>query len=326
MAKAPGDFELTTPVLFIGFNRIGPAEKVFEAIRAARPKKLYFACDGPRNEDEAVRCEEVRALVERVDWPCELHTRFNSTNLGLRKGVSSAIDWFFQAEPEGIVLEDDTLPVPTFFRFCQELLEHYRDDKRIWVVLGNNLMTDYKGEEDGSYYFSGHGYGAPWGWASWRRVWEHYDVDMKAWPELRASTRLKDFFLSRQEERDVLEMMDYVHQGLMNSWSYQLDVKRVANHALNILPYTNLVKNIGFGEDGTHTLDLNDPRNQDTARDMSFPMAHPRFIMLDARRDLEYFRRFIGISPFKRFKWRVKDAMPGPLVNALSRLKGRSTG
>ena len=321
-AQGPPVPPLTTPVLFICFNRIGPAQQVFEAIRAARPSKLYFACDGPRNEAEQVRCDEVRALAKQVDWPCELHTRFNERNLGLRKGVSSAIDWFFQHEPEGIVLEDETLSVPSFFQFCQEMLERYRHDQRIWVVMGNNLMDDWAGQKDGSYYFSAHGYGAPWGWASWRRVWAHYDVDMGAWPALKASNTLKDFFLNADEEYDVHSMFDYVHAGKMNSWSYQLDITRVMNHGLNILPHTNLVRNIGFGDDGTHTVGLDDPRNKDTARDIDFPLQHPRFIMLDASRDAEYFKRFIGSTKMYRVKIALIDMVGGKEGMVMRTLKG----
>lgn len=320
---------LTTPVLLIAFNRIGPTRQVFNAIRAARPTRLYMACDGPRNAEETERCEEVRALAREVDWPCELHTRFNERNLGLRKGVSSAIAWFFEHEPEGIVLEDDTLPVPTFFPFCQELLERYRDDERIWVIMGNNLMDDWPGGTEGSYYFSAHGYGAPWGWASWRRVWAHYDVDMGGWPELKRSPLLRDFFLDRREEEDVHSMFDYVHCGRMNSWSYQLDITRVMNHGLNIIPAVNLIRNIGFGVDGTHTVDLSDPRNKDTARDIPFPLRHPRFMMLDARRDRAYFRRFIGSTPSYRFKRSVKTLLggpDGPLLKALSGIKAKLGG
>lgn len=310
-ADQSSEFRLIAPVLFIGFNRIGPAEQVFEAIRAARPAKLYFACDGPRNADEAVHCEEVRALAKRVDWPCELHTHFNDRNLGLRKGVSAAINWFFEHESEGIVLEDDTLPVPTFFRFCQEMLERYREDERIWVVMGNNLMTEYQGQQYGSYYYSAHGYGAPWGWASWRRVWSHYDVDMAIWPAVRNTTLLSDFFLNKAEEREVHSIFENVHKGAINSWSYQLDVMRICNHGLNILPYTDLVRNIGFGPEGTHTVSLKDPRNKDTARDIQFPLHHPPFIMLDGRRDAEYFRRYIGATPLIRIKKAVKQMLGG---------------
>lgn len=309
--EQPLDPPVKTAVLLIGFKRAKETRRVLEAIRSARPPRLYFACDGPRNEDERVQCGEVRALVDLVDWDCQVHTRFNEQNVGLRKGVSSAIEWFFSQEPEGIVLEDDTLPVTTFFRFCEEMLERYRNDPRIWVIMGNNLMLDWPRQGNDSYYFSAHGYGAPWGWASWRRVWDHYDVDMKLWPELKRSSLLKDFFLNKDEERDVHGMFDYVHQGTMNSWSYQLDVTRIMNHGLNILPNTNLVRNIGFGAGSTHTMDENDPRNQDTAKDITFPLEHPRFIMLDAQRDAEYFKRYIGSTAFQRTKERVKRMLGG---------------
>ncbi len=311
MAGSDRPFVLTTPVLLIGFNRVGPLRQVFEAVRASRPPRLYFAADGPRNEAERVRCEEVRALAREVDWPCEVHTRFNETNMGLRKGVSSAIAWFFENEAEGIVLEDDTLPVPSFFRFCQEMLEKYREDERMWVVLANNLMPEWPKPTQGAYYFSAHGYGAPWGWASWRRVWQHYDVAMGQWPALKASSTLKDFFIDGDEERDVHAMFDRVHDGRMNSWSYQLDITRIANHGLNIIPNTNLVDNIGFGDDGTHTTSLSDPRNKRTAAEMRFPLEHPRFIMPDLARDAEYFKRFIGSTPMQRVKHAVKNMLPG---------------
>jgi hypothetical protein len=315
-----GPFLLTTPVLFIGFNRFHTAERVFNAIRDARPPRLYFAFDGPRDPEEASRCEKVRSLVQRVDWPCEVHTLSRDGNLGLRKGVSSAIAWFFEHETEGIILEDDTLPAPTFFRFCQELLQRFRHDQRIWVIMGNNLMTEYKGEVEGSYYYSAHGYGAPWGWASWRRTWANYDVDMELWPALRKSTRFHDFFLNGQERREMFATFEHVHLGKVNSWSYQLDITRVMGHGLNILPNTDLVRNIGFGEDGTHTVSKKDPRNKDTMQDIAFPLVHPRLMMVDERRDALYFKRYIGESRLKRFKGWVKRLLggaEGPLVRAI---------
>jgi len=321
MITTTGPYPITTPVLLIGFNRIGPLRKVFEAVRAARPTKLYFAADGPRKPEEQAACDEVRALAREVDWPCELHTRFNETNLGLRKGVSSAIAWFFAHEPEGIVLEDDTPPEPTFFRFCQEMLERYRHDERIWVVMGNNLMEDWPAGTDGDYYFSAHGYGAPWGWASWRRTWQHYDVDMGLWPLLKGSSLLKDFFLNAHEESDMHSMFDRVHSGIANSWSYQLDITRVANHALNILPRTNLVDNIGFDGDGTHTTTVHDQRNKRTAADMDFPMKHPRLIMCDEQRDAEYFKRYIGSTAAERLKEKVRALLPAAAVKSLINVK-----
>lgn len=323
-----GTYSLTTPVLFIGFNRIQTAERVFEVIRSARPRKLYFAFDGPRDPEESKRCDEVRALVQRVDWPCEVHTLANEHNKGLRAGVSAAISWFFKHEEEGIILEDDTLPAPTFFRFCQELLEYYRNDQRIWVIMGNNLMTDYTGEQDGSYYFSAHGYGAPWGWASWRRTWNKYDVNMNKWPALRSSTRFHDFFLTAQEKREMLRTFESVHSGCINSWSYQLDVTRVMGHGVNILPNTDLVRNIGFGGDATHTVSVKDRRNKDTVRDIGFPLTHPHFIMVDKRRDAEYFKRYIGGTRVRRFKDKVKKVLGGDngkVVRLIVNVKRRSS-
>ncbi|MBK6343086.1 MAG: hypothetical protein IPF41_11000 [Flavobacteriales bacterium] len=329
MNAAETPFRLDTAVLLIGFNRVGPLRQVFDAVREARPPRLYFACDGPRNEAERIRCNEVRALAQLVDWPCNLRTRFNEQNLGLRKGVSSAINWFFENEEEGIVLEDDTLPVPSFFRFAQELLERYRHDERIWVIMGNNLMDDWTGAKEGDYYYSAHGYGAPWGWASWRRVWLHYDVDMKQWPYMKESPLLKDFFLDRHEEELAQEIFNRVHEGRMNSWSYQMDLTRIANHALNIVPHVNQIDNIGFDGDGTHTTGPDDPRNKRTAKAIAFPLKHPRHIMLDAQRDAEYFKRYIGFTPMERMKNTLKDALggqDGKVVQGIIKLKRKIKG
>lgn len=321
MSPSDQHFRITAPVLLLGFNRPEHIRQVFQVIRAARPTKLYFAADGPRTSDEQAACDAVRALTGEVDWPCELRTRFSPAHAGLRTGVSSAISWFFAHETEGIVLEDDTLPVPGFFRFCQEMLDRYRNDERIWVVMGNNLMDDWQGPIDGDYYFSAHGYGAPWGWASWRRVWQHYDVDIGQWPLLRDSTLLRDFFLHADEQRDVIALFDRVHSGAINSWSYQLDITRIANHALNILPRTNLIDNIGFGEGGTHTVKVSDPRNKRTAMDMDFPVRHPRLVMCDGTRDAAYYKRFIGPSATERFKEKVRGVLPKGMAEDIADLK-----
>ena len=160
-----GEFKLETPVLFLVFNRPDTTAQVFEAIRQAKPPRLYVASDGAREdkEGELEKVKQVREIVSQVDWNCEVKTLFRDKNLGCKIAVSSAIDWFFEQEEMGIILEDDCLPHPTFFRFCQELLERYRDDERIGMISGNNFQfgrkcTDY------SYYFSM--YSHIWGWAS----------------------------------------------------------------------------------------------------------------------------------------------------------------
>src|SRR5512139_3287315 len=174
------DWQLKTPVAFIIFNRPDTAERVFAEIAKARPPKLLVVADGPRanRSGEAEKCAATRAIIDRVDWDCEVLTNFSDTNLGCKNRVSSGIDWVFEQVPEAIILEDDCLPHPTFFRFCEELLERYRDDERIGMISGDNFQLGQK-RTDASYYFSR--YNHIWGWASWRRAWRHYDREASAW-------------------------------------------------------------------------------------------------------------------------------------------------
>ncbi len=172
---------LTSPVLFLIFNRPETTEQVFSAIKKAQPPRLYIAADGPRSEypNDAESCDISRAIATNVDWDCEVKTLFQDQNLGCRLAVSGAVDWFFEQETEGIILEDDCLPDQSFFLFCQELLEQYRDDTRIMQIGGTNYQFGKK-RTNYSYYFSR--YGHLWGWASWRRAWSFYDEKMKQWP------------------------------------------------------------------------------------------------------------------------------------------------
>ncbi len=182
---------MQSPILLLVFNRPDTTRQVFETIRAARPPRLYVAADGPRpgRAGEAERCAEVRELTTQIDWPCELKTLFRNENLGCKIGVSSAIDWFFQNEPEGIILEDDVVPLPSFFLYCDVLLDRYRNDIRVGVISGSNLVSNHLMLEE-SYFFSR--YNHIWGWASWRRAWDHYDVTMASWPEWRNNRGLQN--------------------------------------------------------------------------------------------------------------------------------------
>lgn len=313
IAPAP----LTTPVLFIAFNREEPARMVMEAIRQARPPRLYFACDGPRNEGEKERCESVRALVNMVDWECELHTKFSDVNLGVMMGESTAMDWFFEHEEEGIILEDDTRPVQSFFWYCQELLERYRTDERVWCIMGNNLMTEWEHKGEETYYFSAHGYGAYWGWAGWRRVWRKYDVEMKAWPECRDQQLLKSHFLTKTEMTEACKLFEAQYQGGVRSWDYQMDFGRILNRGVTCIPNLNLVGNIGFGAEGTHTVSEHDRRNKTDQMEIVFPMTHPKHMLVDHRRDLAYFECYIQPTQYQRLKEVVKNILPGRVNQAL---------
>ncbi len=311
---------LTTPVLFIAFNREKPARMVMEAIRQARPPRLYFACDGPRNEEEKERCETVRALVSMVDWECELHTKFSDVNLGVMMGESTAMDWFFEHEEEGIILEDDTMPVHSFFWYCQELLERYRTDDRVWCIMGNNLMTEWEHKEEADYYFSAHGYGAYWGWAGWRRVWRKYDVEMKEWPECRDRQLLNSHFLTKAEMAEACKLFEGQYVGAVRSWDYQMDLARILNRGVTCIPNVNLVGNIGFGADGTHTVSEHDRRNKTDQTEITFPMNHPKHMLVDHRRDLAYFERYIQPTQYQQFKDLVKNMLPSRVDEALTPL------
>ena len=309
---------LHVPVLIAAFTRYDTTRAVFEAVREAKPPRLYFACDGGRNEEEWEKCRRVRSLVELVDWDCELHTLFHERNMGSKYGMVANFDWFFAHEEEGLVLEDDVVPAQSFFWFAQELLAHYRNDERVWAIIGNNLMTDGVIKDPDGYWFQGHGYGGYWGWASWRRSWKKFDIDMKAWPEARDTDRFRDFFLSKEERKEAYSLFECTWDGTIPSaWDYQFEFAKMLEGAVNILPNVNLCRNIGFGIGSTHTVDEKDRRNQEHLHDAVFPLMHPREVAIDNRKDLMYFDRFLRVTWKMRFKNWVRGLVPAPVRSAL---------
>src|SRR4051812_29566436 len=177
--------KLHTPVLFVIFNRPETTRQVFEAIRTAKPSRLYIAADGPRKNKpgEDQKCQEAREIVKAVDWDCEVKTLFSKENLNCGRGPATAFTWFFEHEEEGIILEDDCLPTQSFFRFCQELLERYRYDYRVMHIGGNNFLNGWQRDQDYSYYFSLSGH--IWGWATWRRAWQMFDYKLSLYEKIK---------------------------------------------------------------------------------------------------------------------------------------------
>ena len=241
---------LSTPVAFFIFNRPAATDIVFEAIAQAKPKKLLVIADGPRFSEEAEKCEKARAVIDKINWECQVLTDFSEKNLGCKRRISSGLDWVFSEVEEAIILEDDCLPAPSFFNYCEALLEHYRCDERIMHISGNNFqagqsITNY------SYYFSK--YTFVWGWASWRRAWKHYDVDLKTW----SSSRKLDVVISMcetpHEQKYWSDIFDRVFNNAVDTWDYQWLYACWSQNGLSILPNSNLVSNIGFGSDATHT-------------------------------------------------------------------------
>lgn len=242
----------STPVIFLIFRRPDLTARVFEAIRQVQPSKLLVVADGPRSEADVELCQLARTVTEQVDWNCEVLRNYSDVNLGCRKRVSSGLDWAFEQIEEGIVLEDDCLPHPSFFQYCQELLERYRNDQRIWCISGDNFQCGQKRGE-GSYYFSN--YNHCWGWASWRRAWQHYDHDLINWPAFRDGRYLEGILDSDLEVQYWQGIFERLYSlGQPNSWAYAWTFTCWQNRGLTILPNVNLVSNIGFRYDGTHTL------------------------------------------------------------------------
>ena len=261
------------PVLFLIFNRPETTRESFQAIAQAKPNRLYIAADGPRpdKDGESQRCEQARQIATAVDWPCEVKTLFRAHNLGCKRAVSSAIDWFFQHEPEGIILEDDCVASPDFFRFAAELLARYRHDERIMCISAQHFHGDAHQPEH-SYFFSR--YNHCWGWASWRRAWQHYDPEIANWPEFRDTSWLRTVGDgSRMFAYHWRTIFNQCYDGEIDTWDYQWTFHCWQQDGLTILPAKNLVANIGFGSHAAHTCPEHDPGL--TVESLAFPLSHP---------------------------------------------------
>lgn len=274
------NWQLQTPVAFLIFNRPDTTARVFEEIRRARPPKLLVVADGPRSDHpgEAEKCAAARAIVEQVDWPCEVLKNYAETNLGCKQCVSSGLDWVFQRVEEAIILEDDCLPHPTFFRFCEELLDRYRLEPSVIMISGNYFLGRNH-RPTGSYFFSR--YTHIWGWASWRRAWQQYDREMSQWPSLRETDWLMQV---GDGHRDFqvwwTKIFQATHAGKIDTWDYQWQFSSWVQNGLTILPSRNLVKNIGFGDDSTHTKS-GGWIGRLPLESISFPLEHPKEIARD---------------------------------------------
>ncbi|WP_276372121.1 nucleotide-diphospho-sugar transferase [Chryseolinea sp. H1M3-3] len=300
---------LNTPVLFLIFNRPAQTQQVFNAIREARPKKLYIAADGPRpsKKGELENCLSARNIALDVDWECEVKTMFRDENLGCGKGVSTAITWFFEHEPEGIILEDDCLPSPDFFPFCSELLERYRDDKRIMGIGGSNLVPENFRPNDYSYFFSNHN--NIWGWASWRRAWNLYDYEMSEYKKIKKLGYLKNHFASPYEFDYFQWVFERTFLFPSITWDYQWEFVRRINSGLTILPHKNLISNLGFGEDATHTTNPVDKSSKLKLERLDFPLSHPEYIIVDHEADkMAFIEHYTNLT--SRLKTTVKTLLP----------------
>jgi len=268
---------LNTAVLFLVFNRLDTTKQVFEAIRQAKPPRLYIAADGAREskDGEDAKVKEVRDYItSNIDWKCEVKTVFREQNSGCKMAVSGAIDWFFDNEEMGIILEDDCLPSQSFFWFCEEMLNKYKDDMRVGQISGFNY--GYKNRKlNYDYFFSK--YGFIWGWASWKRSWNKYDISMHHFGESKDIDLFENYF----KENKKLQIGNFtnVYNNTLNTWDYQWSFIRFIHNFYTIVPSRNLIENIGFGDDATHTFGNNPYENVTLEEYNDLNLKHPDYII-----------------------------------------------
>jgi hypothetical protein len=286
-----------TPLLLIAWRRPHTLRQVIDAIRPVAPTRLFVACDGPNPErpGEAEKIAATREVIEtEIDWPCQIERLYSDVNQGCRLGVSRAISWFFEHVEEGIILEDDCLPNTDFFLFCTELLDRYRFDTRIWSISGSNWQNGHW-RGDSTYYFSR--FNHSWGWATWRRCWTHYQGIEKKWPIIRDTGLLQNLAEDAFEWSHFSSTYDLIYKtNNPHIWDYWWSLVIMTNGGLTAIPNKNLIRNVGFDSDATHTSSMTnsaDPCSMfviectSMVYDLPKPIVHPSLIVRS--RDAEIF-------------------------------------
>jgi len=289
------------PVLLIVFNRPDLTRQVLQAVAGAAPRRLFVAADGPRPgraEDQRL-CRAVLDLVRSsVRWPCTLEILERGENLGCGRGPASAISWFFERVEEGIILEDDCLPAPEFFPFCSSLLAHYRDEPRVGQVAGFNCQFG-RTRGDGSYYFSQ--YFHCWGWATWRRAWRDFDYHMTDYPQFLRDNGLERLFSRRSVREFWKGNFDSAIRGDGTIWDYQWVYCNLKAGRLSAVPNWNMIRNIGFGSDATHTRER-DPRLPPVNPRPNSELVHPGAVAPDLEADEFTYRNQLRLNAWHDVK------------------------
>lgn len=297
---------LYTAVLLLGFNRPELARRVFEKVREQQPVRLYIAVDGPRpgNENDQHLCSAVAEIYESIDWDCRVLKLIRKENKGCRVAVAEALDWFFSQEEEGIILEDDCVPSEGFFSFCEEMLERYRHDSRVGSITGTNLQLG-KCRGNASYYFSQ--YSQIWGWASWRRVWKNYDINLQGYTENEALHMLQQHFTDHILINCWMDVFRQLKAGQIDTWDYQFNLMGYFEHLLCVTPNTNLISNIGFGLDATHTYDVHREYENLPAGKLESPLIHPNAFVPEKEADYFFlYKDFYLEGRWRRYNKRTK--------------------
>lgn len=298
---------MKTPIVLIVFKRPDTTKQVFEAIRKAKPSKLFVIADGPRCDrpGEAEKCAETREIIDRVDWDCEVIKDYSEVNLGCGKRIYTGLNWVFAQVEEAIILEDDCIPHPTFFRFCEELLERYRTDDRINSISAQNFAAQNQ-SMCSSYYFSR--YPHSWGWATWRRAWKHFDFEMTQWEKLQRENFLTYYLKDDRVAQAWQNTFEATYHDHVNIWDYQWLLSCWLQDSLSIHPKINLVTNIGLGKDATNTMDENSKFASLPISAMQFPLKHPSSVTRNVQSDACIQKEVFDISWLRRLKNRLRIA------------------
>lgn len=280
-----------TPILFVVFNRYSTAIQVFNKIREIKPKKLYIAADGRRktHKDDKQKCEKVRSIAKLVDWDCELKTLFREENIGCGKGVYSAVNWLFENEDRGIILEDDVLPIYDFFVYCDDLLERYKDNDKIKAISGNDYGICPQNQV-GSYWYSSIFH--VWGWATWRRAWKDYEFDLKKYSRKQLRDFYRPYSVSFESKMYWYYRAMQMYYHTVDAWDYQAEFWIWRTKGLCIQPVKPLITNIGMekGTDKTH--EFKDPNSMKFASQNILPLKYNDKVVQDKEADLRFHKQF----------------------------------
>ena len=304
----------STPILLIAWRRPKETKEVIDSLRGIRPKKLFISCDGARkgNHEEFEKVKQTKEVLRNnISWDCEIKWQISDINLGCKKGVTKAINWFFSHVNEGIILEDDIVANHDFFTYCENLLERYRFDKRVWCISGSNNQDNIQ-RGNGSYYFGK----IPliWGWATWKDRWEKYDINISKWPEIKSSNMLNYIFcddLQKKHWNNIFE--NFYKFGEPNTWDYPWVLTCLINNGLTAIPNKNLIKNIGFNSNATHTKwQLN---KDNGVYSIGNNLVEPEFLISDFEAEKYQFDFFFG-----GFSKRLKNNPTLRIKNKLKRI------
>jgi hypothetical protein len=308
-----------TPILFLIFNRLEITQLVFEEIKKQKPKYLFIAADGARtdNLEDVQKCKMVRDLVLKgIDWDCEVTTLFRDQNLGCGVAVSEAITWFFENVEQGIILEDDCLPHASFFGFCEILLEKYKDDENVYGISGDNFQDGIQ-RGNASYFFSNYCY--IWGWASWRRAWNSYDFNLNQLEVFKEKQLIKKIDSRTVFKNYWFAILEKVANKEIDTWDYQWLFTVWNNGGVAVVPNVNLISNIGFGKDATHTTELRQSANM-TTKDI-YTITHPKAIKVDKIADRYASDTIFNIHKTKKLNFKDLKRFLKRIFIKLSRLQ-----